>query len=125
MSLPRPGGCLCRSSSDEEGNRHMGTVVGYIKAFDKHMNMVLSDCMETKHVIVGIEWSPRPEDIEAAKLNASSNGTDEHKALQLTSKGARRLIKKYLYQQKVTHFHQTMLRGDNIVLVCVARNMKK
>ena len=99
----------------------MGTVVGYIQAFDKHMNMVLSDCIERKHVVVGIEWSPRQEDIDAALYRHRQGGsTTLNNPILLSSKGSRRLIKKYLWKPSEKHYHQTMLRGDNIVLVSVA-----
>ena len=111
----------CSSSSsrnyDNDVDYQAGTIEGYIKAFDKHYNIVLSDCIERKNIVVGIEWSPRQEDIDAAIRNAGGN-----KNVLLTAKGSRRLIKKYLYKKSEKHFHQLMLRGDNIMLVSVATN---
>ena len=73
-----------------------GCITGYVRSFDKHLNMLLADCDE--------EYVP----IRALAKRRDVSGVFDYTESQ--SKKRRVVFRRFLAQ--------VMVRGDNIILVC-------
>ena len=98
--------------------RRLGTVTGYLKAFDKHMNMILGDAEEDVDVCVGFDWVAREKDVVAAVEKAKKSGRGGA-SIVLSAKARRRLRKKPVWQRRQRQLHQSFLKGGAVVMVQV------
>ena len=98
--------------------RRLGSVTGYLKAFDKHMNMILGDAEEDVDVCVGFDWIARKEDIAAAIMRGKGSARGDS-GIVLSAKARRRLLKRPVWKQRLRQLHQTFLKGGAVVIVQV------
>ena len=81
-----------------------GTAVAYLKAFDRHMNMILVDVFETSSVRTKV-W-------RTVEVNYFDEDSQSQKTKTKTRQG-------YKLEQKTRHLQQVFLRGEQVVLVAL------